>query len=227
MIRVLLSARWSFLFGAGQIPLLVTSLLLSHCIDVCQAAAPNLQAQDSNRSQPSSSDIETAWQHIELLNSPNFTKRRFARNKLNQMRERAYDALFEAQHHADTEIRLAVREILGNVQIQWTHKGDPEVILGIMKDFPKKNLHERKAIVSQLSRLDESWDCWVLVRIVRFDASEVISKWAALSLMKRSGSRSHSPQWQETLLTHVESSRRTAATWLQLYPSLVLSLIHI
>ena len=221
MIRVLLSARWSFLFGAGQIPLLVTSLLLSHCIDVCQAAAPNLQAQDSNRSQPSSSDIETAWQHIELLNSPNFTKRRFARNKLNQMRERAYDALFEAQHHADTEIRLAVREILGNVQIQWTHKDDPEVILGIMKDFPKKNLHERKAIVSQLSRLDESWDCWVLVRIVRFDASEVISKWAALSLMKRSGSRSHSPQWQETLLTHVESSRRTAATWLQLYPSLV------
>ncbi|MEC8305422.1 MAG: hypothetical protein VX034_11935, partial [Planctomycetota bacterium] len=102
MIRVLLSARWSCLFGAGQIPLLVTSLLLPHCIDVCQAAAPNLQSQDSNRSQPSSSDIETAWQHIELLNSPNFTKRRIARNKLNQMRERAYDALFEAQHHADT-----------------------------------------------------------------------------------------------------------------------------
>ena len=221
MIRVLFSARRFRLIGTGQIPLLVTGLLLTHGIDLCRAADPNLQAQDSNRTQRSYSDIETAWQHIELLNSPNFTKRRYARNKLNQMRERAYDALFEAQHHADTEVRLAVREILGNVQIQWTHKDDPEVILGIMKDFPKKNLHERKAIVSQLSRLDESWDCWVLVRIVRFDASEVISKWAALALMKRSGSRSHSQQWQGTLLKHVESSRRTAAAWLQLYPSLV------
>ena len=65
MIRVLLSARWSFLFGAGQIPLLVTSLLLSHCIDVCQAAAPNLQAQDSNRSQV----LPTLKPHGNTLNS--------------------------------------------------------------------------------------------------------------------------------------------------------------
>lgn len=215
MIRVLFSSTQPCTRQGLRLFLIVTLIALPWFPALAISEEPSQQARERLEAS------QEVWQYIDLLKSPSFTKRQAARRRLTRMRDQAYDALLEAQHHQDTEIRLAAREILGEVEISWSMEDDPDVISGIMKGFAGKSYHERKAIVSQLSRIDETWDCWVLIRIVRFDSSESISKWAALALMERSGSRAFSKPWQDELLARIQSSRRVAAGWLQLYPDLV------
>ena len=215
MIRVLFSSNLCDTFQGVSTRSIVVLIALS-----CGPAVA-ISDEPSPKPQQTPDGAQEVWQYIELLKSPSFTKREAARRRLTRMRDRAYDALLEAQHHENTEIRLAAREILGEVQVGWIMDDDPDVISGIMKGFAEKSYHERKAIVSQLSRVEETWDCWVLIRIVRFDSSESISKWAALALMERCGSRATSKPWQNELLARIQSSRRVAAEWLKLYPNLV------
>jgi tetratricopeptide (TPR) repeat protein len=216
MIRVLLSPTPP---GTFQV---VKSILMLGLIGLaCRPLRGNCDEPPRQEVTSETDQSREVWQYIELLKSPSFTKRQLARRRLNGMRDQAYDALLEAQNHTNTEIRLAAREILGEVEISWVTENDPDVISGIMKGFSDKSYHERKAIVAQLSRVEETWDSWVLIRIVRFDASESISKWAALAIMERCGSRADSPSWQNELLLRVQSSRRVAAGWLQLYPLLI------
>ena len=116
-----------------------------------------------------------------------------------KLKNEAYDVLLEARQHENAEVRLAVRALLDAVEISWVHADDPPAVANLLKGYGEKSANERKSIVAQLARIDEGWDCWVLVRIVRFDGSEAISKWAALALMQDCGARATilfgNPNW--------------------------------
>ena len=169
----------------------------------------------------SQADPELAWRLIDKLGSPVFAEREAARRKLLKLKNEAYDVLLEARQHENAEVRLAVRALLDAVEISWVHAEDPPAVANLLKGYGEKSANERKSIVAQLARIDEGWDCWVLVRIVRFDGSEAISKWAALALMQDCGARAIDPLWQSELVRQVHGSRRTASRWLRQFPEVM------
>lgn len=156
---------------------------------------------------------------IERLGADDFAAREKAQSELAQLGLEAYDALFQAQSHHDPEIALRARYLVRSMNVRWFSQGDPPKVVALLKDYggdlPEA---ERRSRIDRLATLEQGMGLAALVRLARFETSEVLAKYAALRLMEQP------PPDEPLRQTLVEAigrlmanSQRPTAVWLRLF----------
>lgn len=156
---------------------------------------------------------------IDQLGSPTFAQRERARRSLQQAGNDAFDVLYESQRHPNPEVRLAVRTLLNSLTIRWIEADDPDTIKSLLDSYALKSVQDRKGVFDMIMRLPVDQRKTVLVRFVRFETSEVLSKTAALRLIQSDLPLDESERkvWIDRIKREISVSRRNGAEWVVAY----------
>ncbi len=191
----------------------ITGLLL--CVlaaSWCAAAAV--------RSDPADDDLDRRIAGlIEQLGDDAYAVRRRAQDELVKLGFDAFDALCEAENNDDAEIGMQASYLVRMIRVNWTDRDDPAEIQSIFKDYESQSNKRRLLRIKQLAELPDEAGLEWLCRLVRFEASPVLSKQAALALMEQEP-RATEAAWNqraEAVGKHMRRSRRQAAKWLLTY----------
>ncbi len=131
----------------------------------------------------------------------------------------AFDLLCEAEDSDDPEIAVQAAYLVRSIRVDWTTPDDPRAIQAILGDYEAQADERRLVRIKQLAELPNNQGLEWLCRLVRFEASPVLSKRAALAIMDQKLPADESV-WNEranTITRHMDRSRRPAAAWLQSY----------
>ncbi len=155
---------------------------------------------------------------IKQLGDQQFAVRSRAQEQLMKLGFSAFDALVEAEQHDDPEVAMQARYLVRRIRSGWTSEADPRQIREIMKDYEAHSDEERLVKIRRLGELPEDVALKWLCRLVRFEKSLELSKWAALEIM------GHPPAdeagWTrrgDVVRQQLAGSQRPAARWLEVY----------
>lgn len=156
---------------------------------------------------------------IQGLGSTSFRARENARTRLTELGMRAFDVLLETRDDRDLEVRMAARDLLRRIDVEWASELKEEEIRSLMMAYGQQTDAERRNRVDALAREDHEEAIRSLVRISRYESQERISKYAALCLIKsgQAGLIKPTPELAAQLEAESGTSRRPAITWLKLY----------
>jgi tetratricopeptide (TPR) repeat protein len=170
---------------------------------------------------PEVSDVDVQ-QLIADLGSRQFALRERAQAELQQLGLAAFDALRDAQESDDIEISIRARYLLRSLNWQWARDDDPPSVKELLRGYGDKAMAERQNLLEQLAALSDAQATGALCRIVRFDDSNLLSKRAALAILRQVVD--HQPATRqrvhETILGEIGPSQRGAAEWLRTYVQL-------
>ena len=156
---------------------------------------------------------------IEQLGNDDFTTREVAQGKLLEQGLFAFDQLHVAQHHDDIEISKRAMFLIGSIRIPWTVRTDGPEVRAILSGYAEKNSEDRKSHMQRLAALDDYLGIAALSRMVRYESSNRLSRFAALLIMNQvvpaDGART-TELVAELESLHSESSR-VGARWVQTY----------
>lgn len=194
----LLSRRSGWLFG----------LLLAGLLGV-----PRLKAAEApSAAAPPSQEQVTQW--IAQLGAPEFVRREEAQAELAKLGFGAFEALTAASKAEDLEIAARARYLLGRMRMHWSEASDPPEIQKLLRDYEFLDPGKRVECMRELAFLHSEVGFLALGRLVRYEASELLSKYAAIELLDRPPL---DPQLQtrlaQRLRTQLEPSSRPAAQW--------------
>jgi tetratricopeptide (TPR) repeat protein len=156
---------------------------------------------------------------IEQLGDAEYPVRQRAQQELIALGRDAFDALCEAESHSDPEIAMQAAYLVRMVRVDWTDPDDPPQVQMIFRDYEAQNDERRLARIQQLADLSDGQGLVWLCRLVRFEKSPVLSKDAALAIVRQEAPAS-GPGWTqrvETITKAMDRSRRPAAAWLLSY----------
>lgn len=158
-------------------------------------------------------------QLIEALGSPQFATREKAQSKLEMLGVGVFDALLEAQQHADIEVARRATYLLRGVPIAWTVDSDSQEVRSVLRDYGEQGRVERQSRMSHLAGMSDSEGAEPLCRIMRFETDAILSKQAALKLMWHEVTDDQGARKDLALRIResVGNSRRPAAQWLVAY----------
>lgn len=227
------------LAGFGWVLLLVMLGPLSHCGGVGQghawavglpqengdegepaagakSPANNLNAGGLNSEPPFSQEI--VEQLIQRLAHPQYSVRQRSRYALEVLGLRAVDALRTAQDSPNVEIASAAKSILSGLQVRWVDEADPIEVRQILDNYGDLQTSERANRLDRLARVSGSKGVDALIRVVRYEQSLGLSRYAAALIIQPqeidpSRSREDYDRWEVAL----GDSPRTAAQWLRLW----------
>lgn len=156
---------------------------------------------------------------IQQLGAEDFAKREKAEAELRQLGLIAFDALHKAQASDDLEISLRSRYLLRSMTIRWFREDDPLEAKDLLRGYELKAADERRNLMDQLAKLHDSLGLAALCRLARFEASNTLSKRAALLILQFSSATDPlvKPRLTETIQREVGLSQREAAEWLRTY----------
>jgi tetratricopeptide (TPR) repeat protein len=156
---------------------------------------------------------------IEQLGNDDFTTREVAQGKLLEQGLFAFDQLHVAQHHDDIEVSKRAMFLIGSIRIPWTVRTDGPEVRVILSGYADKNSEDRKSHMQRLAALDDYLGIAALSRMVRYESSNRLSRFAALLIMNQvvpaDGART-TELVAELESLHSESSR-VGARWVQTY----------
>lgn len=160
---------------------------------------------------------------IEQLGAARYADRERARSELRRLRMEAFDALNEAQSHDDIEIALSARNLVRGMQVDWCHEEDPAEVKKLLRSYGNRQKTERRNLMRQLAELGREKSLAPLCRLVRYEASEILSKRAALLALglKPPAPQSDRRRFAERVVEGMGTSRRAAAEWLRAYAKLL------
>ena len=158
---------------------------------------------------------------VRQLGARDYASRERAQARLRRMGLEVFDQLYEAQSSDDIEIALRARYLLHRLTIRWIQDDDPTAVKELLRAYDEKSETERKIAIEQLVRLPENQGIGAVCRIVRFETSNVLSKQAALMLMRRQVETSDSAESDivAVITAALGASQREASDWLRLYVS--------
>lgn len=209
--------RWFQKNARGVLVLLAVSLGVlvgqAWSDDGADGALPESQAQLEAR----------IGQLIQQLGSPQYATRQRAKTQLRQLRLEAFDALNEAQSSDDIEIAMSARYLVQSMQVNWWTEEDPPEIKQLLREYGTRPESERRNLLEQLSHLGWEFSFRPLSRLVRYEASEHLSKRAALLAlaMELPDAPGAEARCANQLLEQAGTSRRAAAQWLRAYAALL------
>ena len=150
---------------------------------------------------------------IEQLGHDDFNRREFAQRKLRQLGLAAYDAVHRAQQHDDIEIAKRAGYLVRSMRIQWSQVDDPAVIRRILVGYGDKSPDERRNRMEELAKQDQGQ--LVLCRMVRYESTPPLSKYAALLIIQQGapGDESQAAVLATKLRDAVKRSAQVAASW--------------
>ncbi len=153
---------------------------------------------------------------IEQLGAPQYATRMKAQGELERLGLAAFDALHEARNHRDLEIAHRARYLVLAMRVNWAREDDPAEVQNILRGYEEQNEEERKTRMQRLGGLENQAGAPALVRIVRFENSEQLSKQAALQLVMQPQPATEEARraLSEELKRDIGLSRRPAAEWI-------------
>ena len=169
------------------------------------------RASDQSEPRTSAQRIERL---IEQLGDDDYLVRQQAQEKLVELGFEACDALAVASTHEDLEIASRAKYLLRLMQVEWTVPDDPREVKEILTDFGHLSVEERSEKIEKLSALPDGMGVVALCRLVRFEKSAVLSKHAAMEILKLEPFDAELRGLRADLLReHLSASRRTAVNW--------------
>ncbi len=154
-------------------------------------------------------------QLIEQLGHEDYFSRQRAEEELAGYSFEAFDALMAATQHQDLEVAARARHLLRMLTVAWATKDDPEEVRGILSDYEAQNAADKVLRMEQLAELSDGQGVAALCRLVRFEQSVLLSKHAALALLRQfSTAEPPSEKICRQIEKHLAESHRPAALWL-------------
>ncbi len=167
---------------------------------------------------PQSNDQKIA-ELIEKLGSDSYATRVRARDQLKEYGLEAFDALYEAQYHNDSEVQTAARYLQQSLLVTWSQESDPKEVREILYEYGAQDSTDRLARIELLGRLPDRMGIEALARLARFDRLELLSRRAAMLVLKQA--IPDQPVRRQILASQLESvigdNSRDAITWLRAY----------
>ncbi len=160
---------------------------------------------------------------IDQLGSSRYATRQRAKTELKRLRLEAFDALNAAQFNDDIEIALSARYLVRSMQVNWWTDEDPPEVKQLLREYGTRKEVERRNLMEQLAGLGRQKSFRPLCRLVRYEASQRLSKKAALltlSLQAPSGDAERR-LFASDLIARAGKSKRAAAQWLRAYAELL------
>ena len=156
---------------------------------------------------------------IEQLGDKNFNRREYAQRRLQQLGLAAYDAIHRAQQHDDIEIAARASYMVRSMRIQWSRTDDPAEIRRILIGYADKSPKERRNRMERLAALDDNLGLAGLCRLVRYETSAPLSKYAALLIMQQQApdDKTKATTLAAELRDAVKQSTRVAAGWIRIH----------
>lgn len=157
-------------------------------------------------------------QWIDQLGHPDYFTRERAQAELAKAGFDAFDALTAATAHADLEIAARARYLLGRIRIDWSRADDPSQVRDLLANYEFLPLAERLERMEQLADLPNRAGLPVLCRLVRFESSPLMSKFAAVSIVSAGPADEALDEPTAKLLREsLAGSQQPAAQWLIAY----------
>ncbi|MGW8256455.1 MAG: hypothetical protein ACWGMZ_03115, partial [Thermoguttaceae bacterium] len=155
---------------------------------------------------------------VDQLGDKDYFVRQQAQDELARRGFAAFDALKSATTNDDLEIAARAKYLLGLMRIESTAKNDPPEVRNLLKDYELKSETGRLQQIQALAALPEGEGILALCRLVRFEKSELLSKMAALAVL-RSAVGTDPPQGKlrAAIRKIMENSKRPAAAWLRVW----------
>jgi len=151
---------------------------------------------------------------IEQLGDPDYFVRERAQAALAEVGFDAFDALMAATSHPDLEVAARARYLLRLLSTQWAGADDPPEVQRLLADYQSQSNQEKQRRIRLLGELPEAKGLDALVRVVRRERSEVLSKWAAVEWMRHLPDGPGRAAEVARMKQGLRRSRRTAALWL-------------
>jgi len=155
---------------------------------------------------------------IEQLGAEDYASRQRAQEELARLGFDAYDELSAAATHPDLEIAARARYLLRLIRVQWISENDPPQVKAILQDYEVHSAVERLRRILRLASLSRKASLPGLCRLVRFERVALLSKYAAVQIVRREpADPAARAQYQQALREHLGKSRQPAAGWLSTY----------
>lgn len=160
---------------------------------------------------------------IDQLGDPRYATRERAQAELRRLRLDAFDALNEAQYSDDIEIALSARYLVRGMQVHWSSEDDPLEVKHLLKEYSPRPDSERQNLIEQLALLGSEQALRPLCRLVRYEASEKLSKQAALAVLRLAAPQDGSARRElaEALRGRMGKSKRSAAEWVRAHADML------
>jgi hypothetical protein len=183
-------------------------------------SATTASSKDASASSPQSSKAqqERIQSLIHDLGNPRFTARRTAANELRQIGAEAFDLLHAATEDSDPEIAASANYLLRQIAVRWVQPEDSATVRALLRQYGQEAENARVQRIEQLAKLPQNGGVIALCRIVRFDRSPIVSRTAALAIIRpKESSSSRPPLDATTVEQQLGASTRPSAIWLRQY----------
>ncbi len=181
---------------------------------------PAAFADQANTNEPvePSLDVKIA-KLIQQLGSDSYATRQKAQGELERLGLVAFDALHEAQDDDDIEVAMRSRYLVRSMRVNWAQDEDSAEVKRILRGYAEQHEAERKNRMERLAALDNGEGVAALCRLVRFEASDKLSKQAALLVITRGEPTNPAEKdaVQKAVETTIGLSKRPGADWLKAY----------
>lgn len=169
---------------------------------------------DGAESQISDQPIE---QWIEMLGSEQYAARQRAEQALLRLGAEAFDQLKSVEDHADLEVATRAHYLLGQIKIQWVHAQDPVRIRKWMAHYDEFSESDRLRCIERMAAINNSSVLGALCRIARFDSSPLLSREAALEVIRIElpNAEAQSGSIAEMMVRELGRSNRCAVAWIR------------
>ena len=152
---------------------------------------------------------------VERLGDDDYQVRQRAQDELAQLGFEACDALTVASDHDDLEIASRAKYLLRLMRVELVAQSDPPQVKSILRDYSNQSFDDRRLGMRRLAALPDGIGVPALCRLARFEKSVLLSKHAALEILKiEPVDETDRARLAETIQKNLGPSRRTAVAWL-------------
>lgn len=150
---------------------------------------------------------------IKQLGDKDYRIRQSAQDELAKLEFEAFDALQAAVNDEDFEIASRAKYLLRLMQLHLTNNADPPQVRKLLERYEIQNLDVRRRLIHELASMFSDATLPALCRVIRFERSAILSKYAALEVINEGP---YDPP-SKLLREHLEGSHRSSARWLLAY----------
>ncbi len=181
--------------------------------------ATSARAAESEPTPPPPVDPQQIAALIKLLGADDYFAREKAQAELVRIGAKGFDILSEELDRTrDIETSERLAYLLRVIRINWVDPADPVEVRDQLQNYEGMDETTRVNTITQLSTLPDSAPLSALCRIVRFERSPMLSKWAAVRIMEqKTTAETDWPAREKLLRTALEGSPRPAAAWVRAY----------
>src|SRR4029079_3667236 len=140
---------------------------------------------------------KTTKSHVQLLirdlGSPQYTARRAAAIDLRQLGTEVFDLLDAATDNADPEVAASATYLLRQIPVRWVQADDHPLVRAQMHSYGQEPEARRLRRVEALDQLSGDKGVAALCRIARYDRSSLVSRTAAMAVIRPAEKLSEQP----------------------------------